>query len=47
VFPELVEPPVCILRILPIEKTLPLDQHRVFNVAARKAKSLLQIPGRK
>ncbi len=45
VLAELVETPARILRILPIEVTLPLDEHGVFNGAAWKAEGLLQIPG--
>ena len=45
-FPELVEALVSIVSVLPIEVALPLDQHGVFNVAARKAEGLLQVPRR-
>ncbi len=43
---ELVETPARILCILPIEVTLSLDEHGVFNVAAWKAEGLLQVPWR-
>ena len=45
VLAELVETPPRIRRILPIEVTLSLDEHGVFNVAAWKPEGLLQIPG--
>ncbi len=43
--PKLIEAMFRILCVLPIEVTLSLDKHGVFNVAARKPEGLLQISG--
>ena len=47
VFAELIETLVCIFCVLPVEVTLSFDEHRVLNIATRKAEGLLQIAGRK